>query len=711
MGFETIVAHAVRAKTGRPGIRAVRWFRPIAGLAARWYKRRMPPPSVPTTAETTLRPAIQGLDLIRFEALKAAGDLPSPKAAALAIIRLTTKENVTLGEVAQATKSDPAFVGRLIKAANGLHPSGGRPVASVKDALVLLGIPAVRSLALGFSLLASYGRGRCANFPYARFWSHSLARAIALQELTIRTRAAAPEEAFSVGLLSSVGELALATVFPDRYSELLGAVVGADAEEIRTKQREAFAINDREMTACMLLDWGLPKTFVEPVYFRDHPDSAPFPEGSRPAIVTQSLYLAERIADFCVAEDHARHGLMPEILRCGGRLSLDDQEMSGLCDSVARQWQEWGAMLSVRTSKVPTLDELSQGPPPPSVMTGAPQEAKTTVPMRILLVDDDKVMRTLQRSLLAAAGHQVFEAENGIQGLEMAMEVRPQIMVIDWVMPEMDGLDLTRSLRQSKVGRSIYILLLTALEDDDHLVQAFDAGVDDFLGKPLKPRVLAARLRAGQRVVQLQEEIEKDREEIRRFAGELAVTNRRLHEAALTDPLTRLPNRRYAMERLQQEWAAALRHGRALCCMAIDVDRFKEVNDRHGHDVGDQVLQELSNAVRSSIRAEDVVCRVGGDEFLVICPDTTLEPSLLVAERVRRSVGSIRIRCDDALVGTSVSIGVAQREDAMTHCDALIKSADLGAYAAKQRGRDNVATIQRPNGLPDTGKHPGVRSQ
>lgn len=679
----------------------------IAGRSARWYKPWMPLPSASASADTASRQAIHGLDLVRFEALKAAGDLPSPKAAALSIIRLTTKENVTLGEVAQATKSDPAFVGRLIKAANGLHPAGGRPVASVKDALILLGIPAVRSLALGFSLLAGYGRGRCANFAYSRFWSHSLARAIALQALTVRTRAAAPEEAFSVGLLASVGELALATVFPERYSELLGAAPDADAAEMEARQREAFAINDREMTVCMLQDWGLPKTFVEPVFFIDHPESAPFPEGSRQAIVTQSLHLAERIADFCVAEDAARHGLMPAILLCGGRLSLDDQEMSDLCGSVARQWQEWGAMLSVRTAKVPTFDELGQGPPPPAVMTGGPEEAKTTVPMRVLLVDDDKVMRTLQRSLLAAAGHQVFEAENGVQGLEMAMEVRPQIMVIDWMMPEMDGLDLTRSLRQSKVGRSIYILLLTALEDDDHLVQAFEAGVDDFLGKPLKPRVLAARLRAGQRVIQLQEEIERDREEIRRFAGELAVTNRRLQEAALTDPLTRLPNRRYAMERLQQEWAAALRHGRALCCMAIDVDRFKEINDRHGHDVGDQVLLELAGAVRSSIRAEDVACRVGGDEFLVICPDTTLEPSLLVAERVRRTVEAIRIRAGDGTVGTSVSIGVAQREDAMTHFDALIKAADRGAYAAKQRGRDNVATIQRPGGHSDAGRHPG----
>lgn len=633
-------------------------------------------------------------DFVRFGELKATGDLPSPKAAALAIIRLTTRENVSLAEIARATKSDPAFVGRLIKAANGLHPPGGRPVASVRDALALLGIPAVRSLALGFSLLADYGRGRCANFPYARFWSRSLAAAIAFQALSVRTRAASPEEAFSVGLLSRIGQLALATLFPDEYSRILGD--GSDDRDasVATRLRKAFAITDVGMTTGMLLDWGLPRVFVEPVHYHGHPEAAPFPAGSRAATITSSLHLAQRIADLCVADDLARRGLLAELLLCGSRLSIDDAEMGRLCEAVSRQWQEWGAMLHVRTVPVPPLEELGKVPPPPAVMTGEPTQARTAVPMRILVVDDDKVLRVLQRSLLSAAGHEVFEAENGIQGLEMAMEVHPQIMIIDWMMPEMDGLQLTRALRQSKAGRSIYILILTALEDDDHLVEAFEAGVDDFLGKPLRPRVLAARLRAGQRVVQLQEEVEKDREEIRRFASELAVTNRRLQAAALTDPLTRLPNRRYAMERLQQEWASSSRHGRPLCCMVIDVDRFKSINDTHGHDAGDQILRSLGEAARRAVRTEDVVCRTGGDEFLAICPDTTLDACMQAAERVRAAVAGIRIRAGDVEFGTTVSVGVAQRQEAMRDVDALIKCADLGAYEAKTRGRDRVACVQ-----------------
>ena len=155
------------------------------------------------------------IDLEKFEQLKATGVLPSPKGAAMAIIRLTRRDDVPLGELAHAVKSDPAFVGRLIKAANSVQMGTRRPVASVSDALVVLGIPTVRALALGFSLLSENRTGRCRNFDYSRFWSHSLVCAIALQTLVIRTRLAPSEECFSIGLLSHIGELALATLFTE----------------------------------------------------------------------------------------------------------------------------------------------------------------------------------------------------------------------------------------------------------------------------------------------------------------------------------------------------------------------------------------------------------------------------------------------------------------------------------------------------------------
>jgi diguanylate cyclase (GGDEF)-like protein len=627
----------------------------------------------------------------RYEQIKASGDLPSPKGAALAIIRLTQKDDVTLAELAHVIKSDPAFVGRLIKAANGLNALGRRPVVSIQDALVVLGLPAVRSLALGFSLLSAYSAGGCRNFDYGRFWSRSLATATALQALLMRTRAAPSDEAFSVGLLAHIGELALATLFPEEYSEVLAAAAAAPPERLQALERAAFAMTHGELAASMLLDWGIPKLFAEPVFHYESPEQAQFVEGSRPYSVMVALALADHIATICLSEEALRRQKMAQLFLLGTKLSLDADTLTGMCDKVANDWQEWGSLLKIDTRKVPPFKELAEAPQPQG------SEAPGGGRMRILVVDDQQSARLVLKTMLTRLGHEVFEAGDGKQGFEMAVDLQPQIAIVDWMMPEMDGIQMTRALRQTKPGRAIYLLILTALDEDDRLIEAFEAGVDDYMTKPLKPRVLAARLRAGQRVIQLQREIERDSEEIRRFAAELAVTNRRLQEAALTDPLTGFPNRRYALERLQQDWAAALRSKRPLACMVIDLDQFKRVNDTYGHDVGDTVLKQTAAALKSALRAQDVISRVGGDEFLVICPDTQLPAALAAAERIRAAVEKLPIMAGTLTLGGSVSIGVAVRDATMTDIDALIKCADQGVYLAKGRGRNAVAAVQ-PDG-------------
>jgi diguanylate cyclase (GGDEF)-like protein len=342
----------------------------------------------------------------------------------------------------------------------------------------------------------------------------------------------------------------------------------------------------------------------------------------------------------------------------------------------------------VESAELPPFEELSL--PPKSVSPGTGER------VRMMVVDDDAAMRALIGKLLRNAGHEVFEAVNGRQGFEMALDLRPQIMVVDWMMPEMDGIEMTRALRQTKIGRGIYIIILTSFEEDERLVQAFESGVDDFIGKPVNPRVLAARLHGGQRVVQLQQEIERDREEIRRFAAELAVSNRRLQEAALTDPLTLLPNRRFAVDRFQQEWAASARNGRPLACLVIDIDDFKKINDTYGHDVGDMVLQDVVASLKKGLRAQDTLARMGGDEFMLICPDTSLEAGMQCGERLRQLVAESRINAGMADIRGSISVGVAVREREMPTPDALIKRADQGVYLAKQGGRNCVASPQIP---------------
>jgi diguanylate cyclase (GGDEF)-like protein len=632
------------------------------------------------------------LDIGKFEQLKATGELPSPKGPALAIIRLIQKEGVSLADLAHAIKPDPAFVGRLIKAANSARISPTRPIVAVPDALALLGFPAVRSLALAFSLISDYQSGRCRNFNYQRFWSRSVVCAAALQALTLRTGGAQSEEAFSVGLLARVGSLAMATMFPDQYSELLGQLSSNNGARLSELERQAFVMTHNELTSAMLLDWGLPKVFAEAALYHEFPDQAPFAEGSRRHALVWSLALAQGIADACLAPESERRAIMPRLFILGSKLGVGADELTQLCNLVACEWQEWGELLGLPTEALPPFEALNQVS---AVNTTAAIDDETT-PLRILVVDDDAAIRTILRTLLTKAGHQVFEAENGQQGLAKAVEVNAQLVILDWLMPEMDGLEMTQALRQTKLGRSIYILVLTTLEDEEDLIKAFEAGIDDFMSKPLRSRVLAARLRAGQRVVHLQQEIERDREEIRRFATELALTNSRLQEAAMTDFLTGFSNRRYAMERMEQEWAAATRSGRPLACLVIDLDEFKRVNDAHGHDVGDVVLRQTSAALKRGLRAHDVISRTGGDEFLVICPDTTLKAAIACAERVRKSVASTTVVAGNVELRPSISIGVAVREEGMGVADALIKCADRSLYLAKERGRNRIGALQAP---------------
>ncbi len=316
---------------------------------------------------------------------------------------------------------------------------------------------------------------------------------------------------------------------------------------------------------------------------------------------------------------------------------------------------------------------------------------------RILVVARDNKMRAQLTSALAAAGHGVTMAEDGRMGFLLALQERPHILIAEWEMPEMGGIGLIRALRATKFGRGIYILIATTRECEENLVAAFAAGVDDFLAKPLNLRILAARLRAAERVVRLQREVERDRDEIRRYADELAAANRRLREAALTDVLTGLPNRRYAIEFFAHAWQVASRSGRPLAAMLIDVDHFKEINDKHGHAAGDCVLREIAVAIKSSLRAQDVVCRTGGDEFTVICPDTDLAAGMICAERVRKAVAALRFAFGKTRRRASVSIGVAVRDVAMGDIQTLIERADEGAYLAKQRGRNAVASVQIKN--------------
>jgi hemerythrin len=173
----------------------------------------------------------------------------------------------------------------------------------------------------------------------------------------------------------------------------------------------------------------------------------------------------------------------------------------------------------------------------------------------------------------------------------------------------------------------------------------------------------------------------------------LLEANTRLEEMALTDVLTGLSNRRHAMARLAHDWSESLRNGTPLACMMIDADGFKQINDNFGHDAGDEVLMKLSKNLRYAVRTDDIVCRLGGDEFLIICPNTSLEGALHAAELMRQTISTLRVSAGSGVWSGSISVGVAVRTPEMFSPEDLLKAADEGVYIAKRNGRNRVACI------------------
>jgi two-component system, cell cycle response regulator len=623
------------------------------------------------------------LELRKFEQIKATGELPSPKGVALTIIRLTQREDVGAQQLEHAIKSDPAFVGRLLKAANAAGQGTGRPIVAVADAIKVLGLAVVRNLALSFSLVSGYRKGNCTGFDFDRFWNRSLLTGLAFQEIARQVGQIAPEEAFCCGLLADVGRLALATLHPEAYGRLL-AELGEDADPADVFRREEaeFLLSHDDLTAAMLTDWGLPRQLIEALYYRARADVGVAPLGGRIEKLIAAARLSDRIAEACLLESRPRAERLCALSEQIAPTLLATEQWPAVIDRVAQEWHEWGQLLQLRASSMPSCAEM--------VSDGVAQAAGGSDSLRVLIALGDARERAQLETLLGRLGYRTYSVGDGELALETALDVQPQILVADAAMGGIDGVRLIRTLRETKLGRAMYMVLLTGEGDDERLVEAYEAGADDYLVRPVKERVLAARLRAGARVAELQIEVERDHREMTHFAAELAVTNRRLHEASITDPLTGFYNRRYALDRLEQEWAASNRSGNPLSCMMVDLDHFKLVNDRYGHDVGDQVLSAVAASLQKNLRANDVICRMGGDEFLVISPDADAEAIRAAAARLLDAVADVLVQCPGGNVRCGVSIGVATRHAGTATLAMLMKAADEGMYRAKIGGRNRI---------------------
>jgi PAS domain S-box-containing protein len=474
-----------------------------------------------------------------FDQLKSSGLLPSPKGPALAVIALTKQDNTTTEQLAHAMQADPALVARILKLANACRPYGSRPILAVKDAIGILGLNAVRGLTLGFSLMIDHQVNQCLAFDYLAFWSRNLARATAMQALTAISRLMQSDEAFCLGLLAQIGELGLASLYPKDYAGLLGKAPGA-ATALLKLERQSFEFDHADLSAALLADWGFPANLVDPVHLHEQADAKLISATSRHERLLLTLILASRIATICMTEPPERRDLMADLLQLGSQLSIEADDLMVLCDSVVRDWADWCRLLKVPANKLPPFVDLMNAPvtSPGSQQGELAAPAKPQDGLRVLIVDSSKTARDSFKQVLSQAGYLCTEADHFSQGLQSALKELPDLMLIDWAKPEKDVITLVRKLRESPQGRSIYVLLLIGLDQEEQLAEAFAAGADDFLTKPSKPSVLLGRMLAGQRVVTLRQEIRRDQKHLQRFTVEFAKLNERLEESRQKDAKT-----------------------------------------------------------------------------------------------------------------------------------------------------------------------------
>ena len=291
----------------------------------------------------------------------------------------------------------------------------------------------------------------------------------------------------------------------------------------------------------------------------------------------------------------------------------------------------------------------------------------------ILLVDDDPAILRLLMQFLESAGYQVRCAADG--GLAMAAIERqcPDILITDWEMPNVDGLQLCRWLRYQNLPHYVYTIFLTVRTRVQDLVKGLKAGADDFLKKPVDRAELLARLRCGTRVLALES---------------------RLIRLAKCDPLTGLATRRHFYEQAEREWARADRHHFPLSCVMLDIDFFKRINDSYGHPVGDEVLRRVASLLTANVRVSDYVCRYGGEEFCALLPETGEEGAAVWADQLRDKLASTSMRIDGRRIGVTASFGVAGRMHQTESPKHLIDLADRALLQAKRFGRNRVVCYQ-----------------
>jgi two-component system cell cycle response regulator len=315
----------------------------------------------------------------------------------------------------------------------------------------------------------------------------------------------------------------------------------------------------------------------------------------------------------------------------------------------------------------------------------------------ILCIDDDFNNLSLLEAVLAPRGYRIILADCGQAAFEKIAEELPDLILLDVMMPRMSGFEVLEKLRADEKTRAIPVVMITALRDTEDRVKAIEAGCDDFISKPFDKNELLARARSLLRIKSLHDKLQS--------------LNELLQKLSVTDPLTDLYNRRYLVDKIQIEIRRMHTSKGACSCLIIDVDHFKQINDKYGHSFGDEVLKYLARSLRESVRVIDIVARYGGDEFFVLAPDADEQGARAIENNILRKIEAGYIKYGDANIPVRVSVGIStfHGEEAGKEIldaallgklmDKLVNDADKSLYILKN-SKKSQATIHKPCASP-----------
>lgn len=599
--------------------------------------------------------------------LQALGHLPTPSSAALRLYQLIQSEDSEIPEIAAAIKGDVSLTVRLLHIAN--RPCGSyvrRSVASIEEALMRVGTQSVAALAVGLSVLDDAQTVVPSEAKvYLGFCRRALAAAVVAEWLA--SQPGVPVNAadlFTCALLARIGQLALLRFYPQSYADLMGQE-GSSAD-LLARERNQLGIDHQVITLALLREWGFPDVLIKAIRLSEEDHETEW-DNDRLHRMGQLLQSSWEIAPALEWQQTLQLG--PHIQRTMAVLghTLGDSDIQAMVTALLSRWREWEGMRHRSQAN--------------TVSSNMPDESRFSV----LLVG---VAPSKAREWSIALAEQSFATAS----VATHQEVIPLVAVgqIDVIVLQMpDAEQPWSSTRRQLISswlidmpREALIILPDGENDAQVPTELLDVGIGAVLPSDVSGAWLVAQVKRLANQVTLAKTLAMERQSHRRVLSELVSTTRKLHTQTLTDPLTGLSNRRMADAFLKRHWAQLERRQTPLSCLIIDLDNFKQINDQFGHDAGDMALRTFSAVLKHQVRQEDLAVRLGGDEFLVVCPLARQQDLEMLRQRLLGATAQLKLDTGPL----QFSMGIAESDLSwMKSPEDLLKKADLHLMENKRQ--------------------------